>query len=80
VRDALIARGERAVVIDDPLIAESALPSVVRALDLAGVIAISSRSLDRAMIEEIEGIAQGAVHTDSGSDEDAILQAIAVAR
>jgi bifunctional enzyme CysN/CysC/sulfate adenylyltransferase subunit 1 len=80
VRDTLVNRGERAVVIDDPLISESAVPAVVRALNLAGVIAVSSRSLDRATIEEVEGIAQGAVHMDYSHDEEAILQAIAVVR
>src|ERR1035437_6368823 len=36
VRDALAARGERALVIDDALIPDSAVPAVVRALQLAG--------------------------------------------
>ena len=45
VRDALIARGERAVVIDDSLIPDPAVAAVVHALDLAGVIAVSSRKL-----------------------------------
>jgi bifunctional enzyme CysN/CysC/sulfate adenylyltransferase subunit 1 len=80
VRDALVARGERAVVIDDPLIPGSAVPAVVRALDLAGVIAVSSRHLDRATLEQIEGIAHGAVRTEYGADDEAILQAIAVTR
>ena len=40
-----MARGERAVVIDDALIPDSAVAAVVHALDLAGVIAVSSRTL-----------------------------------
>jgi len=78
VRDALIARGERAVVIDDPLIAESAVVAVVRALELAGVIALSSRALSQAAIERIESAAIGAVRVEESSDEEAILKDLAV--
>jgi bifunctional enzyme CysN/CysC/sulfate adenylyltransferase subunit 1 len=80
VKDALVAHGGRAVVIDDPLIAGSAIPAVVRALDLAGVVAVSSRSLDRVTIAEIEGLAHGVLRIEYGQDEEAILQALAVAR
>jgi len=41
---ALRGLGHTAVVIDDALIAESALPGAVRALQIAGVTAISARS------------------------------------
>jgi bifunctional enzyme CysN/CysC/sulfate adenylyltransferase subunit 1 len=78
VRDALRSRGERAVVIDDPLIAESAVAAVVRALGLAGVIAVSSRTLSSAVIAEIEGFAPGAVRVEDGVDEEAILKSLAV--
>jgi bifunctional enzyme CysN/CysC/sulfate adenylyltransferase subunit 1 len=78
VRDVLIARGERAVVIDDPLIAESAVAAVVRVLDLAGVIAVSSRRLTQDAIAEIEGFAPGAVRVEESVDEEAILKALAV--
>jgi sulfate adenylyltransferase large subunit len=78
VRDALIARGERAVVIDDSLIPDSAVAAVVRALDLAGVIAVSARALSQDTIAEIEGFAPGAVRLDDGSDDEAILKAFAV--
>jgi bifunctional enzyme CysN/CysC/sulfate adenylyltransferase subunit 1 len=78
VRDALIARGERAVVIDDPLIAESAVAAVVRALDLAGVIAVSSRRLTQDAIAEIEGFAPGAVRVEESADEEAVLKALTV--
>jgi len=78
VRDEFVARGERAVVIDDPLIPDSAVAAVVRALDLAGVIAVSSRTLAQAVITEIESFAPRAVRVEDGVDEDAILKALAV--
>ena len=76
VRDALVARGERAVVIDDSLIADSAVTAVVHALDLAGVIAVSSRTLSQDAITAIEGFAPGAVRVEDGADEEAILEAL----
>jgi bifunctional enzyme CysN/CysC/sulfate adenylyltransferase subunit 1 len=78
VRDRLVAQGERAVVIDDALIPDSAIAAVVRALDLAGVIAVSSRTLSRTQILEIESFARGAVRLEDGSDEEAILKGLAV--
>jgi bifunctional enzyme CysN/CysC/sulfate adenylyltransferase subunit 1 len=78
VRDALGARGERAVVIDDALIPDSAVDAVVRALDLAGVIAVSSRTLAPDAIAAIERFAPGAVRVEDGADEEAILKALAV--
>ena len=41
-----VAGGEHAILIDDPDIPDSAVPAVVRALQLAGVIAVTSRLLD----------------------------------
>jgi bifunctional enzyme CysN/CysC/sulfate adenylyltransferase subunit 1 len=78
VRDALAARGERALVIDDALIPDSAVPAVVRALHLAGVIAVSSRTLAKATIAEIEGFGGGGVRVEDGADEEAIVKALAV--
>ncbi len=78
VRDALLALGERAIVIDDTLIPDSAVPAVVRALDLAGVTAVSSRTLSKTTISEIEGFASGAVRVEDGADEDSILNALPV--
>jgi bifunctional enzyme CysN/CysC/sulfate adenylyltransferase subunit 1 len=78
VRDALVARGGRAVVIDDALIPDSVIAAVVRALDLAGVTAVSSRALSKASITEIESFASGAVRLEDGVDEEAILKALAV--
>jgi bifunctional enzyme CysN/CysC/sulfate adenylyltransferase subunit 1 len=78
VCDALLARGERAVVIDDPLIADSAVVAVVRALELAGVIAISSRGLPQTVIAEIECYAPGAVRKEESADEETIIKALTV--
>jgi bifunctional enzyme CysN/CysC/sulfate adenylyltransferase subunit 1 len=73
VRDALGARGERAVVIDDALIPDSAVDAVVRALELAGVIAVSSRRLAKDVVAAIEGFAPGAVRVEEDADDEAIL-------
>jgi bifunctional enzyme CysN/CysC/sulfate adenylyltransferase subunit 1 len=78
VRDALLARGERAVVIDDSLIPDSAVAAVLRALDLAGVIAISSRALPEATIAEIEEFASATLLIEARQGEAAILRALAV--
>ena len=67
VCDALVARGDRAVVIDDALIPDSAVPAVVRALELAGVIAVSARTLPQATIAEIEGFGAGGVRVEDGA-------------
>jgi bifunctional enzyme CysN/CysC/sulfate adenylyltransferase subunit 1 len=80
VRDALLARGARAVVIDDAVIPDAALAAVVRALDLAGVVAISSRTIGAAILREIESIANGAVLVEEGRDEEAIVRSIASTR
>jgi len=44
LREELHQLGQRAVIVDDALISESSLPGVARALQLAGVTAISARS------------------------------------
>jgi hypothetical protein len=75
VRDALIARGDRAVLIDDPLIPDSAIPPVVRALSLAGVIAVSSRTLALPTLAEIETFA-GVLRVEQEQDESTILHAL----
>jgi sulfate adenylyltransferase large subunit len=77
---ALLARGERAVVIDDSLIPVSAIPAVIRALDLAGVVAISSRTLSADLVAQIEGFAAGAVKVEDGSNEEAIVKSLVVER
>ncbi len=80
VRDELIARGEHAVVIDDALIPESAVPAVVRALDLAGVVTVSARALSRSLIAELEGFALGGVRVEEQSDDEAVLKSLAVTK
>jgi sulfate adenylyltransferase large subunit len=77
--DALLARGETAVLIDDPLISDLALPSVVRALELAGAVAISSRAIPQAVLGEIRSFA-GVVQAEQQQDLDAILKSLAVTR
>jgi bifunctional enzyme CysN/CysC/sulfate adenylyltransferase subunit 1 len=78
VRDALEARGQRAVVIDDALIPDDALVAAVRALEIAGVTAITARELsaDRlaAVVHAVEGFAEGAVVVGERLDEDEILR------
>jgi bifunctional enzyme CysN/CysC/sulfate adenylyltransferase subunit 1 len=77
VQDALGSRGERAIVIDDALIPDSSIAAVVRALDLAGIIAISSRTLAKDTIASIESFASGAVRVEEGADDEAILDSLA---
>jgi len=43
------------------------VPAVVRALQLAGVIAVSSRMLAQATIAEIEGFGAGGVRVEDRS-------------
>jgi len=78
VCDVLIARGQHAVVIDDPLIPASTLAAVVRALDLAGVIAISSRAIPQDVIAQVEEFAPGAVRAVEHGGEEEILNSLAV--
>jgi bifunctional enzyme CysN/CysC/sulfate adenylyltransferase subunit 1 len=75
LRDALVARGDNAVLIDDPLIAETAIPSVVRALELAGAIAISTRTIPQAVLGEIKAFA-GVVHAEERQDVEQILKSV----
>jgi sulfate adenylyltransferase large subunit len=70
VREGLLARGERAVVIDDGLIPEDSLVGVVRALQLAGVVAISTREVGAEDLLRIQGFADGGVV----SNEDEVLR------
>jgi len=75
LKDAMVGRGSNAAVIDDELIAESAIPSVVRALELAGVIAISSRNIPQAVLAEIKAFA-GVLHAEEQHDVDTILNSV----
>jgi bifunctional enzyme CysN/CysC/sulfate adenylyltransferase subunit 1 len=77
VRDGLVARGERAVVIDDELIPDGAVAAVVRALELAGVVAVTARRLTAETVKEIEGFAAGSVVVEDGEDAEGIVGRIA---
>jgi len=78
VRDALEARGQRAVVVDDALIEEGALTAVVRALGLAGVTAITARALSAerlaGLVRATENFSDGVVVVGDGLDEDEVLR------
>ena len=70
LREELHHQGHRAVIVDDPLIPESALVAVTRALQLAGVTAISARA---ALSAETVAALQS-------STEDHFVQGLAAAR
>jgi len=70
LREELHHHGHRAVIVDDPLIPESALVAVTRALQLAGVTAISARTVLRS--ETVAAL--------QSSSEDHFVQGLAAAR
>jgi sulfate adenylyltransferase large subunit len=78
LRDALEARGQRAVLIDDSLITNDSLTSVVRALNLAGVTAITARELSTEALANIvrstQAFAEGEVVVGDGLEDDEILR------
>jgi bifunctional enzyme CysN/CysC/sulfate adenylyltransferase subunit 1 len=78
VREALENRLQRVVVIDDALIPDDALVPVVRALELAGVTAVTSRLLSVERLAEVvravEGFAESAVVVGEGLDDDDVLR------
>jgi bifunctional enzyme CysN/CysC/sulfate adenylyltransferase subunit 1 len=82
VRKALEIRLQRVAVIDDPLIPDDALVAVVRALGLAGVTAITSRSLTvkrlAELVRDVEEFAEGSVVVGEGLDEDEVLRLVGV--
>jgi sulfate adenylyltransferase subunit 1 (EFTu-like GTPase family) len=58
LRAKLLRRGERAVIVDDALIPENALAGAVRALQLAGVTAISAcETLSAETLEDLRKVA-----------------------
>ncbi|HZY62537.1 MAG TPA: hypothetical protein VFE38_08430, partial [Edaphobacter sp.] len=79
VTEALELRGERAVRIDDAQIPDAALAGVVRALQLAGVVAVSARPLDVDALAQIESFAEDGVLLGEGRDVDEILRLAGVA-
>jgi bifunctional enzyme CysN/CysC/sulfate adenylyltransferase subunit 1 len=74
LRDALEARGHRAVLIDDSLIPDASLTAVVRALDIAGVTAITARQLAADVVHATQEFAEGEVVIGDGLEEDEILR------
>ena len=74
VVETLHLRGERAVLVDDALITDAALAGAVRALQLAGVVAVTARSLDVDALAGIEGFAEDGVLLGEGRDADEILR------
>jgi bifunctional enzyme CysN/CysC/sulfate adenylyltransferase subunit 1 len=78
VSEALEIRLQRVAVIDDALIPDDALVPVVRALELAGVTAVTARLLSVERLAEVvravEGFAEGAVVVGEGLDDEEILR------
>lgn len=78
LREALELRLRRVAVIDDALIPDDALVAVVRALEIAGVTAITARSLSAEKIAEIaravEGFAAGSVVFGDRLTDEEILR------
>jgi bifunctional enzyme CysN/CysC/sulfate adenylyltransferase subunit 1 len=74
VVEALQLRGEWAVLVDDALIPETALAGAVRALQLAGVVAVTARALDVDALARIESFAEDGVLLGEGRDADEILR------
>ncbi|MBS1821910.1 MAG: sulfate adenylyltransferase subunit CysN [Acidobacteria bacterium] len=78
LREDLEALGRRAVIVDDPLIPQGSLIAAVRALHLAGVTAISARTVPAAISSEIaqavETFADGGVLAGDGVSDDEVLR------
>jgi signal recognition particle GTPase len=78
LRDAMEARGQHAVLIDDALIGDDALTAVVRALDMAGVTAITARKLPAdalaGIARSVREFAEGDVVVGDGLEDDEILR------
>jgi len=74
--DDLHLQGQRAVNIDDALIPEAAVAGVVRALQLAGVVAVSTRKLDAATVAAIEGFAGDDLVLGEALEEAEILRRV----
>jgi bifunctional enzyme CysN/CysC/sulfate adenylyltransferase subunit 1 len=74
VLEALQLRGERAVLVDDALIPDAALTAAVRALQLAGVVAVTARTLNVDTLAQIEDFAEDGVLLGEGRDADEILR------
>lgn len=77
VVDELHLLGQRAVSIDDSLIPGDAVAGVVRALQLAGVVAVTARSLDGATLAAIENFAGDDLVLGDGLDDAEVLRRVA---
>ncbi|MEO6982916.1 MAG: sulfate adenylyltransferase subunit CysN [Edaphobacter sp.] len=81
-RDALAAKvvdefhghGHRAVLVDDELIPDSALVPVLRALQLAGVVAVSARVLDGEIMAAIEEFVEDGLVVGEGLEDVEVLR------
>jgi bifunctional enzyme CysN/CysC/sulfate adenylyltransferase subunit 1 len=80
LREALSVRGEQAVILDDALIPDTAFAAAVRALDLAGVIAISARTLPQVTIDAIDDFVSGTVVVEDSSNMGDVLKRYAVSQ
>ncbi len=78
VVEALNIGGERAVLVDDALIPDAALAGVVRALQLAGVIAVTGRALNVDLLAKMEGFAEDGVLLGEGLDDAGVLRLVGV--
>jgi bifunctional enzyme CysN/CysC/sulfate adenylyltransferase subunit 1 len=82
VREALELRLQRVVVIDDALIPDGALVAVVRALELAGVTAVTARSFSPErlanVVRAVEAFADGPVIVGEGLHENEVLRLVGV--
>jgi len=68
LRESLVAIGRNAVIVDDAKIATASLPSVARALELAGVIGISARrDLDEVTLVALRNVAGEAFFTEENT-------------
>lgn len=70
----LHVHGHRAVLVDDALIPDAAVVGVVRALQLAGVVAVSARALDAATLAAIESFAEGGLVLADGLEDEEVLR------
>ncbi|MEO6802900.1 MAG: sulfate adenylyltransferase, partial [Granulicella sp.] len=80
VLNTLLATGVHALVIDDALIPDASVAGVVRALQLAGVTAISARVLDAETLRAITAFASGGILQEEGPDEAGLLASLEVLR
>jgi bifunctional enzyme CysN/CysC/sulfate adenylyltransferase subunit 1 len=71
LRDSLLAAGRNAVIVDDAEIDAASLPAIARALQLAGVIALSARTdLDEAALTSLRRIAGDSFFTEEKAASD----------